>query len=195
MGVLAPALGRNIGCRAFQDFQQSLLHAFTGNVPGNGNVFRLSGDLINFIDINNASLGFFNIVIRVLDQAKQDVFHVFAHIARFGQRGGIRNGKGNLQDLCQRLGQQRFSAAGGSQHQDIGFLQFHVFIFRPRASVIDAFVVIIHRDSQRLFRFFLPDYVFIQNRLDLFRGRKVLQGFRRRNVIIPFILFLQHFRA
>ena len=193
MGVLAPALRRNIGSRSFQDFQQGLLYAFTGNVPGNGNVFRLPGNLVNFININNASLGFFNIVIRILDQAQQNVFHVFSHIPGFGQCGSIRNGKGYLQDPGQRLGQQGLPAAGRSQHQDIGFLQFHILIFRPRASVIDPFVMIIYRNSQRLLRLILANYILVQNRLDLLRCRQVLQRFRRRNIIILFVFFFQDF--
>ncbi len=56
LGVLPAALGRNAGHRAFQDFQQRLLHALAADVPGDGLVLRLSGDLIDFIDVDDAPL-------------------------------------------------------------------------------------------------------------------------------------------
>src|SRR3712207_7488145 len=40
--VLAPALRRYARNRAFEDLQQGLLHALTGDVPGYGRVIRLA---------------------------------------------------------------------------------------------------------------------------------------------------------
>jgi len=39
--VFAPALRRHIGDRTFQDFQQGLLHAFAGDIPGDRRVLVL----------------------------------------------------------------------------------------------------------------------------------------------------------
>ena len=63
--------------------QQSLLYTFTADIPGDGRVLALAGDLVDLINIDDASLGFENIVIRRLDEPEKDVLHVLAHIARF----------------------------------------------------------------------------------------------------------------
>src|SRR5439155_23740147 len=55
--MLAPALRRNIACAAFQNFQQSLLYAFAGNIARNGNVVGLASDLVDFVYVNNPDLG------------------------------------------------------------------------------------------------------------------------------------------
>ena len=117
--MFAPALWRNRGNRAFHDLQQRLLHAFARHIAGDRWVVRLAGDLINLVDINDATLGAFHVVFRRLQQFQDDVFHVFADIACFGQRGGIGHGKGHIQNARQGLGQKRFAAAGGPDQQDV----------------------------------------------------------------------------
>src|SRR5262249_47716013 len=82
--MLASALRRNITGAAFQDFQQSLLHAFAGNIPRNGNVIGLAADLVDLVYINNPDLSTLHIVIGILKQSQNDVFDVFAHVAGFG---------------------------------------------------------------------------------------------------------------
>ena len=107
--VLAAALRRHIAHGALQNFQQRLLHAFSRNVAGDGNVFRFPRDLVNLVDVNDAHLGSFHVVISVLEQAQNDVLDVFADVAGFGQGRGIGNGKGNVENLCQRAGEQRLA--------------------------------------------------------------------------------------
>ena len=41
LGMFSAAFGRDTGRRAFNNFQQGLLNAFTGNIPGDGRVVRL----------------------------------------------------------------------------------------------------------------------------------------------------------
>ena len=42
VGMLAPTLGRHIHHRTFQQFQQSLLHAFTTHITGYGRIITLA---------------------------------------------------------------------------------------------------------------------------------------------------------
>src|SRR6185437_13334966 len=60
LGMLSSSFRRDTRHRAFDDFQQRLLHAFTGNVPGDRRVVRLPGNLVDFIYIDDSALGFFN---------------------------------------------------------------------------------------------------------------------------------------
>ena len=53
--MLASALRRHIANRAFQNFQQRLLHAFAGNVARDGDVLRLARDLVDFVNVNDAA--------------------------------------------------------------------------------------------------------------------------------------------
>ena len=79
--MFASPLWRNVGDGSFEDLKERLLHAFSGNVSGDGNVFRFSCDLIDLIHINYALLSFFHIPVRRLDKSQKNVFNVFAHIA------------------------------------------------------------------------------------------------------------------
>ena len=62
------SLGGHVGNSAFQYFQQSLLNAFPAYIAGNGRIFRLSCDFINFIHIDNTAFRPFNVIIRRLNQ-------------------------------------------------------------------------------------------------------------------------------
>ena len=172
MGVLPAALGRNAGHRAFQDFQQRLLHAFAAYVPGDGGVLALAGDLVDFINVDDAPLRLLNVIIRVLNQPQEDVLHILANVARFRQAGGVGNGKGHVEDLGQGLGQEGFAAAGGTHQEDIGLLQFHILIGIGGA---DAFIVVVHRHAQGALGRLLPHHVLIQHGLH-FRGLGELLG-------------------
>ena len=101
--MLSAALRRNAGNSAFQNLQKCLLYAFTGYVSGDGRVFRLPCDLIDFIDVDDTAFRFVDIIVGSLDQAQENVFDVFADIAGFGQGRCIRNRKRNVQETRERL--------------------------------------------------------------------------------------------
>ena len=101
--MLAAAGRRHVGNRAFQNLQQRLLHAFAADIPGDGRIFAATGNFIDFIHIYNAAFRFFHIVIRRLNQAKQNILHILAHVSRFGQRGSVGDGKRNIQRTSKRL--------------------------------------------------------------------------------------------
>ena len=68
MGMLAPALRRNVGDRPFQDLQQRLLDALAGNVAGNGGVLVLAPDLVDLVYVDDALLAALDVPIGVLEQ-------------------------------------------------------------------------------------------------------------------------------
>ena len=122
MRVFPAALGRYRGHGPFKNFQQRLLHAFTADIPGNGNVFGLFGNLINFINVNNPPRGGLHIEIGGLEQFQQNIFHIFPHVTGFRQGCGIGHGKGHVKKPGKSLSEERFPGSGGAHQEDIGFL-------------------------------------------------------------------------
>src|SRR4029077_17145738 len=62
--VLAPALRRNVGDRAFEDLQQRLLDALAADIAGDGWVVRLTRDLIDLVDVDDSPLGAADVEVR-----------------------------------------------------------------------------------------------------------------------------------
>ena len=156
--MLAATLGRHGSNGAFHDLEQSLLHAFARHVAGDGRVVGLAADLVDFVDIDDAALGAFDIVVGSLQQLEDDVLDVFAHVTRFGQGGGVGHGERHVQDAGQCLGQQRLAAAGGTDQHDVGLGQLDVAILAGR---IDALVVVVDGDRQHLLGVALADDVIV----------------------------------
>src|SRR5205807_754907 len=126
--MLATTLGRHVANGPFQDFQQRLLHTFAGNVAGNRDVFGFAGDLVDLININNAALSAFDVVIGVLQQAQNDVLDIFADVAGLGKSSGIGDGEGHIEDLGKSAGEQGLAGTRRANHQDIAFLDFDLSV-------------------------------------------------------------------
>src|SRR5450631_3388366 len=97
LGVLAAALRRHRGDGPFHDLEERLLHALARHVAGNRGVIGLATDLVDFVDIDDAALGSFDIVVGGLQQLENDVLHVLADIARLGQGRRVGHGKGHVE--------------------------------------------------------------------------------------------------
>ena len=160
MGVLAATLRGNVRDRAFEDLEQGLLDAFARDIAGDGGVFVLAADLVDFVDIDDALLGALHVPIGVLQQPQDNVFNVFADVAGFGERGGVDNGERDIEDAGQGLGQQGLAGTGGPDQQNVGFGQLH--LARALLVHLNALVVVIDRDGELLFSGVLTDYVLIQ---------------------------------
>ena len=119
LGVLPAALGRHVGHGSLQDLEQRLLDTFAGHVASDGGILGLAGDLVDFVDVDNAALRPLHVIIRHLQQPEDDILHVLADVAGLRQRGGVGDGEGNLQDLGQGLGEERLAGAGGADEQDV----------------------------------------------------------------------------
>ena len=104
--MFAAALRRNVAGAAFENFQQRLLHAFARNIARDADVVGLAADLVDFVDVNDADLGALHVVIGILEQAQNDVLHVFADVTGFGQGGRIRDAERHIENLGERLRQQ-----------------------------------------------------------------------------------------
>src|SRR5262249_6797730 len=91
---------------AFKYFKQGLLHPLTGYVASNGNVFSLARDLVDFVDINDAALSAFDIVVGILQQAQDDILNILANVAGLGQSSGISHGERDVEDLSQGAGEE-----------------------------------------------------------------------------------------
>ena len=172
--MLAPALRRNRGDRAFHDLQKRLLHAFARHVAGDRRVVGLARDLVDLVDIDDAALRALDIVLRRLKELQDDVLDVFAHVTGFGQRRGVGHGEGYIEDARQRLRQQRLAAAGGADQQDIRFRQFNVGL----AGVVQALVVVVHGDGEHALGMHLADHVLVEHIADLARGRHAVGRFQ-----------------
>ena len=185
-GMLAPPFGRNSGNRALENLQQFLLHPFAGNVPGDGRIPRFSGDFVYFVDKENAALRLADIVVGGLQDPHQDILYILAHVPSLGENSGIDDGKRNLEDASQRLGQQGFAGARGPDEENIALPQLYI-----ASPGIDPFVVVVHGDGKGFFGPFLADDMFVQMRF-------YFGGFGKRSSIqvgLLSVFFFQHLIA
>jgi len=81
----------------FQQFQQALLYTFPGNIAGYGRIVAFPGNFIQFINKNNATFGFFHIVVCGLEQSGKDAFNILAHITGLCKYGGVHYGQGYIE--------------------------------------------------------------------------------------------------
>src|SRR5258706_1574715 len=84
LGVFASALRGDVGDRAFEHFQEGLLHAFAADVASDADVVLGFADLVDLVDVDDAALGGFEIVVGVLQELEEDVLDVFADVAGLG---------------------------------------------------------------------------------------------------------------
>ena len=99
----------------------------------------------------------------------ENVLDVFADVACFGQRRCIGDRERHIENARERLREQRLADAGRSDQQDVRLVELDLVIARRRG--VDALVVIVDRDRQRLLRVLLPDHVLVEDVLDLVRRR------------------------
>ena len=174
MWVLASALWRDIGDRAFQDLQKCLLHPFARNITGDGRILVLASDLVDFIDVNDAGLGATYVTLRRLQKLEDDVLNVLTHIACFGKCRGIDDSEGNIEHLRQGLREKSFARAGGSDEQNVRFGKLDSISALPVH--INTLVMVINGHRQLLLSLLLSDYVFIKKGLHFLRLGKLVWG-------------------
>ena len=173
-GVLTSAVGRHVDHRAFEQFEQALLHTFAAHVARDAGIVALAGNLVDFVDEDDALLGTLGVVVALLEQSAEQAFDVFAHIAGFGEHGGIDDGEGDDEHLRNGLGQQSLARTGAAHHDDVRLLQFHLFLTRL-LHLLQTFVVVIDGDRERLLGFVLTDDILVEVGLDFGRFRQFLQ--------------------
>ncbi|MCY1406321.1 hypothetical protein D9M71_215830 [compost metagenome] len=171
--MLAAALRRYGGNRAFDQLQQGLLYALTGNIAGNRRVVGLARDLVDFVDVDDAHLGFFHIVIALLQQLLNDVFHVFAHITGFGQGGGVGDGERHVQQACKGFGEQGLARPRRADQQDVALAELDIVALL--VALIQALVVVVDRYRQNFLSAFLTNDVLVQDAADFFGRRQFMR--------------------
>jgi hypothetical protein len=172
VGMLATTLRRHVGDGAFEDLEQSLLHAFAGYVARNRRVLVLAADLVDFVDVDNPLLAALNVPVGGLQQLEDDVLHVLANVAGFGEGGGVDNRERHVQNLRQRLRHQRLACAGGPDEEDVGLLQLHFTVAHPVH--LDSLAVIVDGDGELLLGGLLPDDILVKKFFDLERLRDLV---------------------
>ena len=186
--MFTAAGGRNASHRALENLKQRLLNALARDIAGDGEVLGLAGDLVDLVHVDNAHLSALNVTIGSIDELKQDVLHVLAHIAGLGERGGIGDGKRHLEDARERLGQQGLTGTGGTEQQNIGLGELHlVYVIVKlgaharglvkgghRGTALDhATVVVVHGNRHGALSIFLAHNIGRKLVIDLVRRRHV----------------------
>ena len=168
VGVLSAALRRHGRHRPFDDLEERLLDALAADVAGDGDILALARDLVYLVDVDDAHLRLADVAVGSLDELQKDVLDVLADIARLGERCGVRNGEGDVENLRQRLCKQSLARAGGTEQKDVALFE-HDAVVGAREPA-DALVVVIYGDAQHLFGAVLTDDVLIEFRFDLLRS-------------------------
>ena len=167
--VLPAALRRDVGDRALEDLQQRLLDALAGDVTGDRRVVGLARDLVDLVDVDDPALRALDVEVRGLDEAQQDVLDVLADVAGLGQARRIGDAERHVEDLGQRLGEERLAAAGRADEQDVRLPELDIV---DRVAGVDALVVVVDRHGEDLLRLLLADDVRVELVLDLPRARE-----------------------
>ena len=108
LGMLAAALRRHVGHGAFEHLEQRLLHAFARDVASDRDVLARLADLVDFVDVQDAALGRFDVEVGGVQQLQQQVLDVFADVAGFGQRGGVADGERHVENCGPACGPAAF---------------------------------------------------------------------------------------
>ena len=146
-GCLRPPCGGTLLTVPSSIFEQGLLHAFAGHVAGDADVLAGLGDLVDFVDVDDAALGRLDVEVGGVQQLQQQVLDVLADVAGLGQRGGVADGERHVEDLGQRPGQQRLAAAGRADQQDVALVDLDVAV--ALVAEAEALVVVVHGHGQR----------------------------------------------
>src|SRR6267143_1469193 len=74
---IRPNFMRSSGCRLPRISAVDFLSTFAGNIAGNGRVLVLAADLIDFVDVDDASLAARHIAVGSLQELENDVLDIF----------------------------------------------------------------------------------------------------------------------
>src|SRR5205085_1800071 len=79
--MLASTLRRHRRDRALEDLQQRLLYTFARHVARDAWILRLPRDLVDLVDVDDASLALGDVEVACLEEADENVLHVLADLA------------------------------------------------------------------------------------------------------------------
>ena len=107
----------NIGL--LHGLEQCTLYAGTGYI-GTDQI-ATGGDFVNFIDVDNAVLRKFNIVVRFSNQIPHKILDIAADITGFAEFGGIPFDKRHADFVGNQLNDIGFAHTGRTDHEHIVF--------------------------------------------------------------------------
>ena len=178
-GCLRPPCGGTMAMVPSMHLEQRLLHALAGHVARDRRVVGLRADLVDLVDVDDAGLRLLDVVVALLQQLLDDVLDVLADVARLGERRGVGDREGHVQQPRQRLGQQRLAAAGRADQQDVALGELDLVALALAAARLQPLVVVVDRDREHLLGAVLADHVLVEDVLDLVRLGQLLAGLRR----------------
>ena len=114
-GVLIAARRRHRGDRAFDELQESVLDA----LPQIFEARATPLNLVDLIDVDDATLSNLDVTFGCLDQLRQQGFHIISNIACLGQTRGISDDQRDVQIGSQGLDQVGLPTAGRSDQEDV----------------------------------------------------------------------------
>src|SRR5687768_813303 len=176
--MLASTLRRDRRNCSLDDLEERLLYALTRDVARDAGVLRLPRDLVDLVDVNDPALALGDIEVAGLQEPDENVLHVFADISRFGQRRGVGDREGNVEDPREGPGEKRLAHSRRADQENVRLVELHIIVLERRG--VDSLVVIVDRYRQRFLGLLLPDHVLVQNVLDLLRRGDL--GYRLRNL-------------
>src|SRR5262249_14999596 len=96
---------------------------------------------------------------------------VLADVAGLGERGGVADGEGDVEDLGEGAGQQGLAAAGRADQQDVALVDLDVAV--ALVAEAEALVVVVDGDGEDLLCPVLADDVLVELLLEGPRGGDV----------------------
>ena len=171
LGMLAPSLGRNVGDGSLEHLQERLLDALARDVAGDRHVVGRLADLVDLVDVDDAALGRLEIEVGGVQQLEQDVLDVLADVAGLGQRRGVADGEGDVEDSRQGRASKRLAAAGRADQEDVRLVELDLLV--GLFAVDQPLVMVMQGDGKDLLGPILADHVGVELVLDLPRGRDV----------------------
>ena len=125
-GCLRPPCGGMLATVPSSIFSSACCTPSPRHVAGDADVVLGLADLVDLVDVDDAALGGFEVVVGVLQELEQDVLDVFADVAGFGERRRVADGERDVEDARQRLGEQRLAGAGRADQQDVALVDLDV---------------------------------------------------------------------
>ena len=165
LGVLAPPLGRDVGDGPFEHLQERLLDPLARDVAGDRDVVVRLADLVDLVDVDDAPLGALQVEVGRVQELQEDVLDVLADVAGLGQRGGVADGEGDVEDPGEGPGEQGLAAAGRADQEDVRLVELDLGVVL--LGVDQPLVVVVDGDREDLLGPVLVDHVGVELLLDL----------------------------
>ena len=165
LGMLALAAGSELDDVAFEHLQERLLDAFVARVGCDGVVGAgFTGNLIELVEVDDTVFGLLDVLVGGIVEVAHGDFYIGTDKAGLGEARSVRYGKRDVEELGQMREQCRLAAAGGAEHDNVGFLDFGAIVVL--IAVLHAFIMVVDRDGEDLLGAVLVDDVFVKILLD-----------------------------